>query len=102
MSTRNESRPGGGSGAAESVVATQDQDTGTQPRPHLSADERVLPAYCLLLKSPTDRLTRRLFLSLPAAMRAAERAQQRGSAVHLELCQIIPAEVDVTAGGEPR
>ena len=88
-----QNRPGGGSGAAQSVVATHDQDTGAQPVPHLTAAEReaALTAYVLLLKSPTDRLSRRLFLSLPAAMRAAERAQQRGSAVHLELFYAVPA-----------
>lgn len=93
MSAR-ESRPGGATRAAsESVVATHDQDTGAFPVPHLTAAEReaALTAYVLLLKSPTDRLSRRLFLSLPAAMRAAERAQQRGSAVHLELFYAVPA-----------
>ena len=98
------SRPGGGSGTAQSAVAAQGQDTEATPRPHLSADERgaALPAYCLLVKSPSDRLSRRLFLSLPPAMRAAERAQQRGSSAHLELCHIVPVTPDVTAGGEPR
>ncbi len=99
-----QSRPGGGSGAAQSVVATRDQDTGGTPRPHLSADERASarPAYCLLVKSPTDRLSRRLFLSLPAAMRAAERAQQRGSSVHLELCHIVPVTPEADTGGDAR
>lgn len=91
---RQQNRPGGGSGAVQSVVATQGQNTGSLPVPHLTAEERAttIPAYCLLVKTPTDRTTRRLFLSLHAAMRAAERAQQRGSAVHLELCEIVPVD----------
>lgn len=100
-----QNRPGGGPGAAQSAVAAREDDsTVSTPRPHLTADERsaALPAYCLLVKSPSGRLTRRVFLSLPAAMRAAERAQQRGSSVHLELCHIVPVTPDVTAGGEPR
>lgn len=102
--TTSESRPSMAETAPESVVATQNQDTGAPRVPHLSADERInaLPAYCLLVKSPGERITRRLFLSLPAAVRATERAQQRGSSVHLELCHIVPVTPDVTAGGEPR
>ena len=90
-----QSRPGGGSGTAQSAVGARHQDTWDTPRPHL-------PAYCLLVKAPTDRLTRRLFLSLPAAMRAAERAQRRGSAVHLELCHIVPVTPEADTGGEQR
>lgn len=98
------SRPGGGSGTAQSAVGARHQDTEGTPRPHLSADERAtaLPACCLLVKSPTDRLSRRVFLSLPAAMRAAERAQQRGSSVHLELCHIVPVTPEADTGGEAR
>lgn len=99
-----QSRPGGGPGAARSAVAAHPESIGESPRPHLTAAERAtaLPAYCLLVRTPSDRTTRRLFLSLHAAMRAAERAQKRGSAAHLELCQILPVTPDVTAGGEPR
>lgn len=101
MSTRNESRPGGGSGAAESVVATHDQDTGAPRIPHLSAAEIALsrPMYLLIVKTQTDRVLRRPYLSLPAAEKAAKRAQARGSAVTLELHRVVPYTVGAELHG---
>lgn len=51
MMTTQKSRPGGGSGAASSVVATQVQDTETPRIPHLSATEidASRPTYALLI-----------------------------------------------------
>lgn len=84
-------------GTSDSIGAAPEPRLSADEIPHLTADERsaAIPAYVLLLKSPKDRITRRLFLSLPGAIRAAERAQQRGSATHLELFHAVPVTVDV-------
>lgn len=89
MTTTRESRPDPKIEAApEMRVAAHPQDTETAPGAHL-------PGYCLLVTTPAERTTRRLFLSLHAATKAAERAERRGGAASLELCHIVPAgEVD--------
>lgn len=105
MSAR-ESRPRQAAEAApKSVVVTQHQDTEAARIPHLSASEREVsrPLYVLLLKSPSDRITRRVYLSLHAAVKACRRAEARGCAVSLELCRVVPyavgAELHGTEGG---
>lgn len=96
MSRARESRPGGATRAAsESVVATPLQGTDHAPAPR--PVDAILPAYCVLVTTPSDRTTRRLFLTLHGAMRAVERAQQRGSSARLDLCQIVPAGVNADA-----
>lgn len=89
--TEHNSRPGGGSGAASSVVATPSQDTGHTPDPHLDPTGHI-PAYALLVRTGPGRLNRRLYLSLPAAVKAAERAQGRGHAAALELVRLVPLD----------
>lgn len=89
--TTQRSRPGGGSGAAESVVATPPQDTEKPAALRLSRAEVLdaLPTYILIVKTPTDRVTRRVYLSLHSAVKATERAQARGHAATLELAQYV-------------
>lgn len=89
--TTQKSRPGGGSGAAESVVATPPQDTEKPVAMPLSRPEVLdaLPTYILIVKTPTDRLIRRVYLSLHSAVKATERAQARGHAATLELAQYV-------------
>lgn len=104
-----ESRPRQAAEAApEKRLATQHQDTGAHPIPHLSASDIAasIPAYALLVMTPTQRVTRRLFLSLHAAVKAAERAQKRGSEAHLEMVRVVPysvgAELHGLEAGGPR
>ncbi|GEM_PF-5769786 len=94
--TANEIGPGATPGAdrrADENAHHHHLDS-TEPAsvPHLSADEiqASRPTYCLLVKTPTERVTRRLFLSLHAAIKATERAQMRGHAVSLELVRLVP------------
>lgn len=77
------SRPEGGLGAAGNAVAAHPQDIHDTPAEHL-------PAYALLVRTGPGRLNRRLYLSLPAAVKAAERAQERGHAATLELVRLVP------------
>ncbi|MGP5252660.1 hypothetical protein ACTXLT_09125 [Brachybacterium alimentarium] len=49
----------------------------------------ALPTYILIVKTPTDRLIRRVYLSLHSAVKATERAQARGHAATLELAQYV-------------
>lgn len=92
MNSTRESRPSmAAETAPESVVATHDQATEARANPH-----PVIPAYCLLVTTPADRETRRLFLSLHAAVRAAARAERRGGRATVQLCRIVPADGVVT------
>ncbi|MGP5376394.1 hypothetical protein ACTXM8_10420 [Brachybacterium alimentarium] len=90
MTTR-ESRPSKAEAAPESVVATPPQDTGEPVALRLSRAEVLdaLPTYILIVKTPTDRVTRRVYLSLHSAVKATERAQIRGHAATLELAQYV-------------
>lgn len=78
--------------APEMRMTARHQDTGTAPRPHLSTSEIAAsrPTYALLVKTPSGRVTRRLFLSLHAAVKATERAEARGHAASLELVRLVP------------
>lgn len=107
MSRTRESRPSGATRAASESVGTHSQDTGAPRIPHLSAAEIALsrPMYLLIVKTQTDRVLRRPYLSLPAAEKAAKRAQARGSAVTLELHRVVPYTVGAELhglGGDPR
>lgn len=69
------------------------QDTGTPTRPHLDRAEALaaIPAYVLIVKTPGAHISRRVYLTLAAADRAAHRAQNRGHAATLELARLTPA-----------
>ncbi|OFT58148.1 hypothetical protein HMPREF3159_07945 [Brachybacterium sp. HMSC06H03] len=71
------------------------ESTGPAPIPHLTAAQiaESRPLYLLIVKTPSDRLMRRTFLSLPAAEKAVRRAQERGSAATLELHRVVPYTV---------
>lgn len=93
--TTTENRPSMTETAPEKRLATQDQSTDLAPFPHLSAADiaNSRPLYVLVVKTPTERLTRRTYLSLPAAEKACKRAQARGSAAMLELHRVVPYTV---------
>lgn len=86
------SRPEGGLGAAGNAVAAHPQDTGAPRIPHLTADDiaAARPLYLLVVKTQTDRVQRRTYLSLTAAEQAVKRAQARGHAATLELHRLVP------------
>ncbi|MGP5640193.1 hypothetical protein ACTXPS_12175 [Brachybacterium tyrofermentans] len=88
MST-SESGPGMSSEAAPKALATHPQSTGKPVALRLERAEvlAALPAYILIVKTPTQRVTRRVYLSLHSAVKACERAQLRGHAASLELAE---------------
>lgn len=90
-------RPGEAPGATSNSGPAIDypQGTGALPIPHLSASEIAAsrPLYLLVVKTPTDRLTRRCYLSLHAAEKACRRARERGSAATLEMHRVVPYTV---------
>lgn len=93
MITRNESRPGGGSGAARSVVATLSQDTEAQQIPHVDRAEalaRLRDCYAVVVAGKTVR--KHLYFNLPAAQRAVARAKDRGATAHLILVRLVPVD----------
>lgn len=81
--------------ALKSVLRTHHQDTGAPRFPHLTAAEREAsrPLYLLIVKTPSERITRRCYLSLHAAEKACRRAQARGSAASLEMHRVVPYTV---------
>lgn len=88
---------GGRPGRSPETASTNNDLTSPQateaPRtPHLSAAEIAAskPTYVLIVRTPTDRITRRVFLSLHAAVKASQRAEARGHAISLELCRLVP------------
>lgn len=83
-------------------VTAQSQDIEAPRIPHLSAVEieASRPTYALLVKSPTGRISRRLYLSLHSAVKATERAQARGHAVSLELVRLVPYVTGADLHGE--
>lgn len=93
--TTTENRPSKAEAAPEKRLATHSQDTEAPRFPHLTAAQiaESRPLYLLIVKTPTDRLTRRTYLSLPAAEKACRRAQARGSAATLELHRVVPYTV---------
>lgn len=100
--TTRENRPDPKGEAAPEVRWTaHPQDTGEHPAPHLSPAEIAAfrPTYVLLVKTPTDRVTRRVYLSLHAAVKATERAQARGHAASLELARLVPYATGVELHG---
>ncbi|WP_445121457.1 hypothetical protein [Brachybacterium alimentarium] len=101
MTTQKETRTSAESGAGPSTTYMEPRSTsdsiGACDAPRLSAADisQSLPAYILIVKTPTLRISRRVYLSLHAAVKACERAQARGHAATLELAHY-------TTGGEPR
>ncbi|MGP5639494.1 hypothetical protein ACTXPS_08630 [Brachybacterium tyrofermentans] len=77
--------------APEKRLATQAQDTGERVALRLDRTEVLdaIPAYVIILKSSEGQIRRRVFLSLHSAVKACERAQQRGHAATLELVQYV-------------
>lgn len=86
-----ESRPG-----TTSTRAAHDRNS-TGPDSTLTTSDiaSAMPVYVLIVRTPTDRIGRRVFLSLHGAVKACERAQARGHAASLELARYV-------GGGEPR
>lgn len=74
--------------------------TGTPPVPRLSRADisDAVPLFVVIVKTPAERITRRCYLSLHAAEKAAKRARARGSAVSLELRAVVRAEAVGTDG----
>lgn len=95
MSPDMRNRPTMASEAVSDSARTQSQDTGAPRIPHLTADEiaNSRPLYILVVKTVAERVTRRTYLSLPAAEKACKRAQARGHAVTLELHRVVPYTV---------
>lgn len=94
MTQHMRNRPGLAPGAApESDVASHPQATGETRPPHLTRTEVLdaLPAYVLILKTGHGRISRRVYLTLAAADRAAQRHRAHGHAVTLELVTLTPA-----------
>lgn len=78
--------------APEMRVTAHPQDTETLERPHLSPSEiaQALTGYALIVRTDmAGHPHRRLYLSWGAATAAAERAQRRGHAVHLESVRLV-------------
>lgn len=94
MTTPSESRP---STAAETALKMRldahPQDTVAPDAVPSSAAPCELPLWVLIVHTPSDRVTRRVFLSLHAAVRATERATTRGHSTLLELCHVLPGAV---------
>lgn len=93
MTIANENRPNLTAETAPKLrVTAHSQNTEARRIPHLSGAEieSSRPTYALLVKSPTGRISRRLYLSLASAIKATERAQMRGHAVSLELVRLVP------------
>lgn len=55
-----------------------------------SMREALAGAYCVLVVTPRDTVRRRVFLSLHAAEKHAQRAEQRGCVARLMLCRLDP------------
>ncbi len=53
----------------------------------------AIAGYAVLVNSGDGRYRRRVFLTLAAAERAVERAQDRDQTAHLVLCRLIPTGV---------
>lgn len=95
MTQARESGPSRATGAAHgtALVETHPQDTGAPRIPHLTAAdlETARPLHVLIVKTTSDQVRRRVYLSLTAAETAAQRARARGHAVTLELHSVLPA-----------
>ena len=105
MSQSKRNRPGGVTEAIphHELNSSQEypQDTGAPRFPHLTAAEREAsrPLYLLIVKTPSERITRRCYLSLHAAEKACRRAQARGSAASLEMHRVVPYTVGAELHG---
>lgn len=99
MTANERSRPRWPTGAAHSsTLNTHSEPTAAPEVLRLTQAERdaIRPLYVLIVKTEAERVTRRVYLSLPAAVKATQRAQARGHAASLELHRILPHEAVVT------
>lgn len=89
MTRANEIRPGRRTEA--------DQDHGQAITNSLASADRLCAllsgVYVVMVQVGEDRLHRRVYLNLPSAQRAAERAQDRGHDAQVVLCQLAPVGV---------
>lgn len=104
MNTQKETRTSAESGAGPSTTymgARRNPDsTGAVTEPRLSAADiaDAMPLFIVIARTPADRISRRCYLSLHAAEKAARRARDRGSAVSLELRAVVRVEAVGTDG----
>ena len=79
-------RPGVGTEADQSVQAVNDSI--------VSPDARLVSlldgAFVVVVDLGDDRHTRRVYLNLPSAQRAADRARERGREATIALCELHP------------
>jgi hypothetical protein len=90
-----ESRPAANGAATSSAGRHNDADT-VPPEP---AASYLTGALAVLVSTPRGRFRRRLYLSLSAAEKCAERARIRGEEAHIVLVQLHA--VGPVGGGRP-
>lgn len=93
--TEMKNRPGSMHDTEAAPGLCVDLTTASDPTVTREEIAVAMPVYVLIVKTPTDRITRRVYLSLHAAVKATERAQTRGHAASLELARYM-------SGGEGR
>ena len=106
MNTQKETRTsairetGAGSSTTYMERRSTPDSSGATAVPRLSAVDisDAMPLFIVIAKTPADRISRRCYLSLHAAEKAAKRARARGSAVSLELRAVVRAEAVGTDG----
>lgn len=96
-----ESRPGADRDGSGTCNALKDcaptESTGSAPdaRPEAGLSPAdiasSIPTFALIVRTGTGRISRRLYLSMPAAIKATERAQARGHAASLEIVRVVPS-----------
>lgn len=97
MTTQKETRTsairetGAGPSTTYKECRSTSDSIGAHHEPRLSANEiaDAMPLFVVITKSQTERISRRCYLSLHAAEKAAKRARARGSAVTLELRAVV-------------
>lgn len=89
MTTTNEIRPGWETEA--------DEDHGQAIASSVPAADRLAQyldgVYAVVVQVGDDRLRRRVYLNLPSAQRAADRARERGREATIALCELHPVGV---------
>jgi hypothetical protein len=104
VTTTNRIAPDPKTEGVPSVLQAHSHDTAPVPVPRLTEAEICAsrPLYVLITKTPSERITRRVYLSLHSATKAVQRAQARGNAASLELCRCVPYTVgsEIRGGGQ--
>lgn len=97
MSAR-ESRPAGNRAANEQAgrPTLSAESTATEPLSALDAAGVVDGVHVVVVRVDGEHYRRRVYLNLPSAQRAVERARARGRGAEIVLCQLVPAGVVVT------